>query len=67
MVESNHGLLHRSGHSALKLVPFVMPIFRDFATSLVASETENWYWDLSNEHMTSGGRKFYYNKGKVLS
>ena len=25
------------------------------------------YWDLSNEHMTSGGRKFYYNKGKVVS
>ena len=25
------------------------------------------YWDLSNEHMTSGGRKFYCDKGKVVS
>ena len=22
------------------------------------------YWDLPNEHTTSGGRKFYYDKGK---
>ena len=24
-------------------------------------------WDLSNKHTTSGGRKFYYDKGKVVS
>ena len=37
-----HGLLHRSGHSALKPVPFVKPIFRDFATSLVRSGLALW-------------------------
>ena len=24
-------------------------------------------WNRSNEHMISGGRKFYYDKGKVVS
>ena len=37
-----HGLLHRSGHSALKPVPFVKPIFRDFATTLVRSGLPLW-------------------------
>ena len=37
-----HGLLHRSGHSALKPVSFVKPIFRDFATSVVRSGLALW-------------------------
>ena len=41
-VSSEHGLLHRSGHSALKPVPFVKPIFRDFATSLGRSGLALW-------------------------
>ena len=41
-IGENHGLLHRSGHSALKPVPFVKPIFRDFATSLVRSGLALW-------------------------
>ena len=36
------GLLHRSGHSALKPVPFVKPMFRDFATSLVRNGLAPW-------------------------
>ena len=35
MEGSEHGLLHRSGHFALKPVPFVKPMLRNFATSLV--------------------------------
>ena len=30
-------------------------------------EIAKFYWDLSNEHTTSGGRKYYYDKGKVMS
>ena len=28
---------------------------------------EHKYWDLSNEHTTCGGKKSYYDKGKVVS